>query len=100
MTSNSSPVMPLIIRSVPFSLNPMVSKSFLMFASGSELNVVPLIYLPASAPAFPPMTSMRWLTVILLGMECGENMMSGVIPDTVNGMSACGTIIPTTPFCP
>lgn len=27
-------------------------------------------------------------------------MMSGLMPESLNGISACGTIKPHTPFCP
>lgn len=38
--------------------------------------------------------------VILLGKAFGLMMMSGVMPDSVNGMSILGHNIDSTPFCP
>jgi hypothetical protein len=46
------------------------------------------------------MLSMSIPMVMREGKACGLMMMSGVMPDSVNGMSACGQSSDLGPFCP
>ncbi len=92
--------MPSYITSRPSWENPSSLSDLRRSASRSPRNAVALIRRPSREPTLPPSISSICPMVIRLGIAWGLMIRSGVIPDSVNGISSEGWMRPMTPFWP